>query len=192
MARKLDPEKRARFLSSALALFVANGVQQTSTAAIAKAAGTAAGTLFLYFPSKQDLINALVLEITEGYSECVKSQLQPGLPVHDVFFTIWEATLGWFTENLDAYHYILQVRHSGLLDAALIRETNKLLDYYHLAIHKGLEQGCIKSYPSEVIGEILYQDIVAVMNLISQQAEQARRDIYIQIGFEIFWDGIKL
>ena len=55
MARKLSTEKRAQYLSSALKLFVANGVKNTSTAAIAKEAGTAAGTFFLYFPTKQAL-----------------------------------------------------------------------------------------------------------------------------------------
>ena len=55
MVRELSSEKRNNFMSSALKLFVANGVQHTSTAEIAKEAGTAAGTLFLYFPTKQDL-----------------------------------------------------------------------------------------------------------------------------------------
>ena len=60
MIRKLALDKRENFLNAALKLFVANGVQNTSTAAIAKEAGTASGTLFLYFPTKQDLLDELV------------------------------------------------------------------------------------------------------------------------------------
>jgi len=63
MVRKPSPERRAEFLRAALKLFVANGVQHTSTAAIAREAGSAAGTLFLYFPTKQDLIHELTLKI---------------------------------------------------------------------------------------------------------------------------------
>ena len=72
MVRTLKSEKRAQFLTSALKLFVKNGVMNTSTAAIAKEAGTAAGTLFLYFPTKQQLLDELILEIGREQSECVK------------------------------------------------------------------------------------------------------------------------
>ncbi len=65
MIRKLDPEKRAAFLEVALKLFVENGVKDTSTAAIAREAGTAAGTLFLYFPTKQDLVDEIAIQIGE-------------------------------------------------------------------------------------------------------------------------------
>ena len=75
MVRKLDPDKRKKFMDAALKLFVANGVQNTSTAEIAKAAGTAAGTLFLYFPTKQDLIHALVLKIGREQSETIHALL---------------------------------------------------------------------------------------------------------------------
>ena len=87
MIRKPSPEKRAQYLRAALKLFVANGVQNTSTAAIAKQAGTAAGTLFLYFPTKQDLINELVMDIVRAQSETIKAALTPALSVQRFLFS---------------------------------------------------------------------------------------------------------
>ena len=52
MVRKLRPDRRTKFLNAALKLFVAKGVQHTSTAEIARKAGTAAGTLISVFPHK--------------------------------------------------------------------------------------------------------------------------------------------
>jgi AcrR family transcriptional regulator len=77
MAKQINPEKKSRYLESALKLFVANGVNYTSTAAIARDAGTASGTLFLYFPTKQDLIHNLVLDIARQQSEYINSFLDP-------------------------------------------------------------------------------------------------------------------
>jgi hypothetical protein len=54
-----------------------------------------------------------------------------------------------------------------------------------------LEEGLIKQYPFELVGGVLYQQIVAVMNLIVAQADSAKREGYIRMGFEIFWNGIK-
>jgi AcrR family transcriptional regulator len=191
MVRKLSPERRAQFLSSALKLFVENGVQNTSTNAIAKDAGSAAGTLFLYFPTKQDLINELVLKIGQEQSDFLKSLLDPTLSVRDTFFTIWDGSLHWFLENMEAYLYIRQVRDSGLIDISIVRESEKFFDYYFEAIQRGLEEGIIKPYPIELIGSYLYQDIVGIMNLIIAQDDPAKINAYCGLGFDIFWDGIK-
>src|SRR5512138_1554009 len=102
MVRKPAPDKRENFMNAALKLFVTNGVQNTSTAAIAKEAGTAAGTLFLYFPTKQDLINELVLKIGRDQSEYLKSLLDPSLSAQDTFFVIWSGSIRWFLDNLEA------------------------------------------------------------------------------------------
>ncbi len=192
MPRKLSPERRAKFLSSALKLFVVNGVQQTSTAAIAREAGSAAGTLFLYFPTKQDLIHELTLKIGREQSEYIKSIVKPSLSVRETFLAIWEGSVRWFLEHMDAYRYIQQVRDSGVLDEAVVQESAKFFDYYYDAIQKGLAEGRIQPYPIEVIGGILYQDIVAVMNLMDRQPDPAKREAYIQLGFEIFWKGIRI
>lgn len=103
MVRELSTEKRERFLSAALKLFVANGVKNTSTAEIAKAAGTASGTLFLYFPTKQHLIHELVLMISKQQSDFINSLLNPSLSVRDTFFTIWDGSVRWLLENMDAF-----------------------------------------------------------------------------------------
>ena len=191
MARKLSPEKKAQYLRSALKLFVANGVKNTSTAAIAQEAGTAAGTFFLYFPTKEDLINELVLEIGREQSETIKSLVSPSLSVRDTFFAIWDGSVRWFLNNMEAYQYFRQVRDSGLIADEVVRESEQFFDYYYDAIQKGLTEKCIKPYPIELIGSMLYQDIVAVMNLIMAGSDPAKQQEYIQNGFDIFWDGIK-
>jgi AcrR family transcriptional regulator len=191
LVRKLSPDKRDLFLSAALRLFVANGIQNTSTAEIAKAAGTAAGTLFLYFPTKQDLINELILTISKQQSQAINNQLEPSLSAHEIFYVIWDGSVRWFIDNMDAYLYIQQVRDSGMISEAVVQESNQLFSYYYQAIQKGLAEGSIKAYPVELIGGILYQNVVAVMNLIRMQPDPAQQAAYSQQGFEIFWDGIK-
>jgi AcrR family transcriptional regulator len=189
--RKLAPDKREKFLNTALKLFVANGVQNTSTAAIAKEAGTAAGTLFLYFPTKQDLVHELVLKISREQSEYIKTLLGPSLSVRDTFFTIWSGSIHWFLENMDAYEYNLQIREL-VVEEAIVQESARSLAYFYEAIQKGLDEGAIKPYPVEMIGGILYQDIVAMMDLFRTQSDPEKQEETIQLGFDIFWDGIKI
>ena len=93
-------------MRSDLQLFVAKGVQNTSTAAIAKGAGSAVGTLFLYFPTKQDLIHELVLNIGQQQSEYNKARLETSLSVRETFYQIWDGSIRWILENRDVYQYI--------------------------------------------------------------------------------------
>ena len=191
MVRKPDPERREALLRAALMLFVANGVQNTSTAEIAKQAGAAAGTLFIYFPTKQDLIDALILKIGKEETDYIKALLAPARSAKEAFQTIWEGTLRWFLENMDAYRYLQQVRDTGMVSSAAVVESGKFFDYYYSAINKGLEQGAIKPYPINLIGDFLYHDIVAVMHIIRTQPDPEEQAKFIRMGFHIFWDGIK-
>lgn len=191
MSRKLSSEKREVFLSTALRLFVEHGMQNTSTAEIAKEAGTASGTLFLYFPTKQELIHELVLKIAREQSEATRSLLKPSLTVRETFFTIWEGSLRWFMDHMNAYRYVQQVRDSGMIAESVVQETSEYLSYYYEAIQKGWSEGSIKPYPAELIGGILYQNVVAVMNLIRMQQDPDQQETYIRQGFEIFWNGIR-
>jgi AcrR family transcriptional regulator len=191
MVRTLSPEKREQFLSAALRLFVQNGVQHTSTAAIAQEAGAAAGTLFLYFPTKQELIHELIIKIGREQSEYIKALLEPALPAREAFFTIWIGSVQWFMEHMDAYQYVQQVRDSGIIAPEVVQESGKFFDYYYAAIQKGYSEGRIKPYPAELIGGFLYQDIVGVMNLIRTLSDPAKVDEVVEHGFNIFWDGIK-
>jgi AcrR family transcriptional regulator len=191
MVRTLNPEKRAAILSSALELFVANGVKNSSTAEIAKAAGIAAGTLFLYFPTKQALMDELVLKIGKEQSEYIKSLLEPGFSAREAFSAIWSGSLHWLLDNIIAYQYIQQVRDSGVISEPVVGESAKLLSYYYDAYRKGLEEASIKPYPLDLIGGFLYQDLVAVMTYLKMQTDPHKQEEIIRQGFEIYWDGIK-
>lgn len=60
-------ERRQRILTAALELFVQQGFHHTSTRQIAQAAGVAEGSIFNYFPSKQDLLVAVMAQIVQEY-----------------------------------------------------------------------------------------------------------------------------
>ena len=65
---KLDINKKAKedsLLATAYKLFTTNGVSKTSVSDIAKSAGVAKGTFYLYFKDKYDLHEKLVIHKSE-------------------------------------------------------------------------------------------------------------------------------
>jgi AcrR family transcriptional regulator len=184
-------EKRATIMNAALRLFARQGVTNTSTAEIAREANIATGTLFLYFPTKQDLLDQLAIQIGKEQSEYIHSILQPYLSCEETFYTIWRGTIEWFIEHIPAFQYLQQVRDTGLISEAAVLESSSFFDYYYNAIQKGLTEGCIKPYSLGLIGDILYQDIVAVINHINRKPAFEGYEEIVRQGFEIFWNGIK-
>ena len=72
--RRRKEARPAELLDAALALFVEKGFAATRSEEVAKAAGVSKGTLYLYFPSKEELLKAVIqhflgTEIETGVAE---------------------------------------------------------------------------------------------------------------------------
>src|SRR6201993_5321901 len=72
--RRRKDARPAELLEAALALFVEKGFAATRSEEVARAAGVSKGTLYLYFPSKEELLKAVIThflgaEIEAGIQE---------------------------------------------------------------------------------------------------------------------------
>lgn len=65
--RKDPAERRQEFITVAKELFLAKGYEQTMVQDICKAAGVAKGTFFYYFPTKEDILQAIFEEWTQKF-----------------------------------------------------------------------------------------------------------------------------
>jgi len=75
MARKRVGNKREKIINAAAKFFGEKGYHNTTTSEIAEAAGVAAGTIYIYFTSKEELIVAVFEEFLGRHME----RLQAGV-----------------------------------------------------------------------------------------------------------------
>src|SRR6202171_2844902 len=68
--------KRERILRAATDVFARNGYFNAKVSEIAKAAGVADGTIYLYFEGKEDLLVTIFREHTRNYLQSLESALQ--------------------------------------------------------------------------------------------------------------------
>jgi AcrR family transcriptional regulator len=71
-ARKSPAARRAELIDAATRLFAEKGLEDTAVSDIVAEAGVAQGTFYLYFESKADLVNAVVVHISESIVEGVE------------------------------------------------------------------------------------------------------------------------
>ncbi len=78
MPRPADPERSARILAAARALFFQRQYEQTTMADIAAAADMGVGSLYVYFPTKE----TIALTLVEHYFAELHEAIVP--PLHDL------------------------------------------------------------------------------------------------------------
>lgn len=84
-------ERRAAILAAAERVIVARGFAEASIDGIAREAGLAAGTVYLYFPNKEALIQELLGNKVRQLNDAVAAQTHPKRPFADALRAVVQA-----------------------------------------------------------------------------------------------------
>jgi AcrR family transcriptional regulator len=92
--RRRKDARPAELLDAALALFVEKGFAATRSEEVARAAGVSKGTLYLYFPSKEELLKAVIqhflgAEIETGMAEAAAADGPVAEAMEQLLVTWW-------------------------------------------------------------------------------------------------------
>src|ERR1700760_2230355 len=94
MARPRSEDKREAIMAAAIRVIAAQG-WSAPTAVIAKEAGVANGSLFNYFPTKADLLNALYLELKVEMATVALGGLPTASDIRHQSLHMWSHWLHW-------------------------------------------------------------------------------------------------
>lgn len=75
MARRRTDDKRQRILDAAVRVFAKKGYHGAKVAEIAKKAGVADGTIYLYFRNKEDILVSLFDEVMEEHISQARAEI---------------------------------------------------------------------------------------------------------------------
>ena len=117
MARPKSEDKKQALLDAATAAFAQSGIA-ASTALIARKAGVAEGTLFRYFATKDDLLNALYLHLKQDLCQTMLANLDRTITLpKEHTRNIWNSYVDWGIRNPVAHAAIRQIGVSEKLSA---------------------------------------------------------------------------
>lgn len=110
--RPQTADKQELIINAALDLFRHYGYRRTAMEDIARAAGVAKGTLYLYFRSKEDLFTALVHSLASQIKTNIKMVMDLDLPLDEKLVAVFDAKLGFI------YRWVLSSPHAAELTAS--------------------------------------------------------------------------
>ena len=138
--RTKPPEvRREEIMDAAQRLFLKHGVGSTSIDDIAAGADVAKGTIYLHFPSKQELLIALGERFAEKHLACIKSAMaaKSERDWRGKLAAWAEACVGFYLDSIAIHDMLFHEARSptrkGLVDNIIIDHLESLLNAGHAA-----------------------------------------------------------
>lgn len=187
MAKPKSEDKRNAILSAAIQVFAERGLG-APTAAITSAAGIAEGSLFTYFKTKDELINALYCEIKLELADAMMSGFPRKQSMLHRLQHVWNHYLHWGVANPGQQKVLKQIQvWSGLTEESKQAGLVPFIEIQRMA-EDAVTQRIYKDIPQAFIGAAL--SALAEMTMEFMVREPKRAEMYRTAGFEMLWAGI--
>ena len=141
---------RMRLLASGKSLFSRLGYEQTSTAAIAREAGTSESQLVRYFEGKSGLLEAIFNEAWGGLNEAITSHVDASEHGRGAILRILSMIVEAFGRDHDiAFLFLFEGRRIRGNDVSLSKGFLVFYELVHQLIRRGQEDGSFRSDVNE-------------------------------------------
>jgi AcrR family transcriptional regulator len=189
VARPKSEDKRNAILAAATRLFAERGLAAAPTSEISKQAGVAEGTLFTYFPTKDDLINALYREIKLELADAMMSDFPRNKKVGIRLRHVWDRYVNWGIANPRQRKVLAQLMVSELLTKESRDAGGAPFVEFQTMIRDAIEQRVFrKDLPVELISRSLAALVEATIDLTASNPSKAKQ--YRDSGFQMFWAAV--
>lgn len=144
-------EVARHILSSTELLMARDGLQNLSMHKIAKEAGLASGTLYLYFKNKDDLLNRLAYDLYERFCSTAYTCLDLTLPLQEQYAQLWQCKWAFLQDNPTVAVNLYQYRALSGLQQIIGECFSDPQETWNLFVKRGQDAGVIAQLPSEVL-----------------------------------------
>ncbi len=165
MARKRVGNKRVRIIAAAAKLFGDKGYHDTTTAEIAESAGVAAGTIYIYFSSKEELLVAVFEEFLGRHMERLRDGVQKEKTPKDKLIRLLTLGLELMQNNPDSARIFLsQLRQSTKMITTVSKRSSRAYkDIIEEVLTEGTHTGLCREINVPAAASMLfgaYQSVV--------------------------------
>ncbi|MCB9600635.1 MAG: TetR/AcrR family transcriptional regulator [Sandaracinus sp.] len=165
--KKAPGDKRERILRAAIRVFAENGFYATRVSEIAKAAGVADGTIYLYFENKDDVLISIFEDRISKLLDVLRRALEEEETVEGKVRRIVELQLGLLEGQRDLAEVI----------TVNLRQSSQLLKQYAAPLFRQ------------------YLEIIAAVIADGQKKGVLRKDVSPRVAARALWgalDGVAL
>jgi AcrR family transcriptional regulator len=182
--------KKEAIIKAAFKLFTERGFHGTPTSMISREAGIATGTLFRYFPTKEDLINS-AYSIAKGHlAEAIKFGFNREDTLEGQLRHIWGNLIRWGINNPEEFLFIEQFASSPYITKLTEEEVMSNFEFLSDIYENGVLEGVIDDETGELLAEMIFDSNTAVIKKILRDGLQDDTEELIDRSFTLLWRGM--
>jgi len=185
--------KKVQIYQSALKLIYEGGFHGSPMSKIAKEAGVAVGSIYHYFPSKEDLIVEIYWYCKEMLNIHVFHEKDDNLPYEIRFKNIWIKLVKFYRTNVEIFSFLEQFYGSPFYQEARISvsknksERNSLINF----LEEGKHINQLKNLNNRIlISTYIGPAITLVRSCLYNNSSLDKLELDELIT--IIWNGVKL
>jgi len=184
MARPKSDDKRNAIMSAATRVIVKQGLS-APTAAIAREAGVANGSLFTYFETKTELFNQLYLELKQGMASAATDGVPPRGALREQFLHTWSNWMRWAVSHRDERRALALLSVSDEITPASRAAGHQAMAGIAALMERGRANGAMRDAPMAFVGLLMNSIAEATMDIMV--SDPAHAQAHSLTGFEALW-----
>ena len=180
MARKRVGNKRERIIAAAAKLFGEKDYHDTTTAKIAESAGVAAGTIYIYFRSKEELLVAVFEEFLGGHMKRLREGVEREKTPRDKLMRLLELGLQLMQDNPESARIFLsQLRQSTKMVTVVAKRSSRAYkDIIEDILVEGVRSGLCREVDVHAAASMLFGAFEnTVLNWVAEECSYTLTDM---------------
>lgn len=184
-------EKKQAIYKAMMELVSENGFHATPMSLVATKANVAAGTIYHYFESKDQLINSLYLELKQQINEVMLSQDDASKNHKERFFLFWSTLYEFFLKNPKEFLFLEQYANSPFIHQSSKEENGRAYQPLFNFVNQGMKAGVLREMDLELMTTLVYGSIVSTVKLTLSEQTNIDKSL-VQSAIHSCWDGVKI
>lgn len=183
-------EKKRAIFESTLELVRENGFHGTPMSLVAKRAGVAAGTIYHYFKSKDQLIHELFEYTQQKPIQVISAEDCETIPFKDCFFNLWFGLFTFYNKHPNVLKFFEQFINSPYSAERPPLEQDDFFSLFIAFFERGITEGKLKKVSPKILATLANSSIITAVKLAGSD-KITLQDREIRQIPELLWDGMK-
>ena len=182
-------DKKQAIFDSMLEMVKEHGFHACPMSTLAKKAGVAAGTIYHYFESKEQLIQELYVFSSDRIIKAMFEGDDEGKPYKERFFNFWMNLYRFYVSNPDVLFFFEQFYHSPYNTNRHEKKHDRFHEHLFAFIGEGVRQDCFRKVNPEILGVMVHSNIRTAARIKGFGKIKMGEQELSQIS-QVLWDGL--
>lgn len=188
MAQTKDENKRVAIRDALIADVVENGLGKAPISQIARRAGVSNGTIYIYYPNKDEMLQSVFVEIKSLLHGTMMGAYREARTNADAIRSMWFAMFNFILQNPDMFAFHETVAAENFLNSAQQEKVLSQAGEIHLALQSAVDDGTLKDMPMDCLISLLLAPAVSLARrMLSNGSKDITKADHV---FQAIWDGI--